>query len=192
MRKRLIEEFIVQDKEDGDSILHSELFNVNMRLFNTNKKHNKLILNIIDYMKKIAKKRFENYTSAKGISGANIGIPFNIIGVKNKKNKWDFFINPTYLKRSPIKKTVKSNCGSLCLEKPIEIERHVWIKVEYYNLKGQKEFDYFSGSYGNTIQHEIDHNKGILITDKRKESIEEKNIWKIWKTWKVWEGKTLY
>jgi len=192
MKKGFIEKFIVQDKEDGDDILHNELFNVNMRLFNTNKKHNKLILNIVNYMEKIAKKKFKDYTSAKGISGANVGVPFNIIGVKNKKNKWDFFINPTYLKKSPIKKTVKSNCGSLCLEKPIETDRCVWIKIEYYDLKGQKKIEYFSGPYGNTIQHEIDHNKGILITDGIKEDIVEKNIWKIWKKWKIWEGKTLY
>jgi len=182
MKKIFIEEFIIQNKEEDDSILHNKLLDVNMKLFNNNKKYRRLVLKIIDYMKKVAKMKFENYSSAKGISGANVGVPFNIIGVKNKNNKWDFFINPICLKKAPTKKTVKSNCGSLCLEKPIEIERHTWIRIEYYNLKGDKKSDYFSGQYGNTIQHEIDHNNGILIIDQKKE--EEDNGWKIWKIWR--------
>lgn len=161
-----IKNFIVQSGEDND-ILHRKLFDVNIRLFNNNKKYRHLILNIVHYMKKVAKKKFKDYTAAKGISGANVGIPFNIIGIKNG-SKWSFFLNPACVKKSRKKRTTKSNCGSLCLKEPIKIKRHVWVEVEYYNLKGKREMQRFDGCYGYTVQHEIDHNMGILITNKRK------------------------
>jgi peptide deformylase len=166
--KDSIKNFIIQDREDDNDILHRKLFDVNMRLFNTNKKYRKLILDTVNYMKKVAKKKFENYSTAKGISGANVGIPFNIIGVKGKNKKWDFFLNPEFLKKSTKREIVKSNCGSLLLEKPIKVKRHVWVKVGYYDLRGTKKLNIFDGRYGYTVQHEVDHNAGILITDKRR------------------------
>ena len=168
MIRNSIKNFIVQNSEDDNDILHSKLFNVNMRLFNTNKKYRKLILNIVSYMKKIAKKRFEDYTSAMGISGANVGIPFNIIGVLNSKKKWDFFLNPEILSMSMIEDVVKSNCGSLLLKEPIKVKRHKWVQLEYYDLKGEKKLKYFEERYGRTIQHEVDHNNGILIISKKR------------------------
>jgi len=166
--KDSIRNFIVQDGEDDNDILHRKLFDVNIRLFSINKKYRKLILNIVSYMKKTAKKKFEDYTSAKGISGANVGIPFNIISVLNKNNRWDFFLNPEFLKKSTEKEIVKSNCGSLLLKESIKVKRHKWIELEYYNLKGKKEVKYFDGQYGRTIQHEVDHNNGILIINKKR------------------------
>jgi len=162
-----IKNFIIQDSEDDNDILHRKLFDVNMRLFDINKKYRKLVLDIVNYMKKLAKKRFEDYTPAMGISGANVGIPFNIVGVLNKNNIWDFFLNPEFLKKSAKKEVVKSNCGSLLLKEPIKIERHKWIELEYYNLKGEKKIQYFDGQYGRTIQHEVNHNKGALIVEHK-------------------------
>lgn len=167
MGRNTIKNFIVQNVEDDDDVLHRQLFDVNMRLFDTNKKYRRLILSIVKYMKKVAKKKFKDYTAAKGISGANVGIPFNIIGVRGD-NDWTFFLNPTYLKKSRGIMTTKSNCGSLCLKKPIKVKRHAWIEIMYYNLKGEKKIDYFNGSYGYTIQHEMDHNNGILIINRKR------------------------
>jgi len=168
MVRNSIKNFIVQDSEDDNDVLHRKLFDVNIRLFNDNKKYRKLILNMVNYTKKVAEKRFADYTPAKGISGANVGVPFNIIGVLNENKKWDFFLNPEFLKKSTKKEIVKSNCGSLLLEEPIKIERHEWIQLEYYNLSGEKKLEYFKGQYGRTIQHEVDHNNGILITSRKR------------------------
>jgi len=169
--KYSIRNFIIQDKEDDNDILHRKLFDVNIRLFNINKKYRKLILNTVSYMKKIAKKKFEDYSPAKGISGANVGIPFNIIGVLDKniyKDKWVFFLNPEIVSRSGVKETVKSNCGSLLLKEPIKVNRHKWVQLKYYNLKGEKKIGYFNGRYGYTIQHEVNHNNGILINSRKR------------------------
>ena len=168
MVKDSIKNFIVQNSESNNDILHRKLFDINIRLFNINKKYRKLILNTVSYIEKVAKKRFKDYTKAKGISGANVGIPFNIIGVLNKNNKWDFFLNPKFLKKSTKKEITKSNCGSLLLEEPIKVKRHKWIELEYYNLEGEKKTQYFDGQYGRTVQHEVDHNNGILITNRKR------------------------
>jgi len=168
MEKGSIEEFMIQNGESDDSMLHSKLFDINMRLFNNNKRYQHLVLEIIGYMEEVAEKEFSDYTPAKGISGANVGVPFNIIGVKNKKNKWDFFINPKCIKRSSIKKVVKSNCGSLRLKESIKVERHKWVKLRYYNLEGEEKTKCFDNSYGYTVQHEVNHNNGILIIDEER------------------------
>jgi len=166
MGKISIEAFMIQNKETDDNMLHSKLFNVNMRLFNNNKKYRRLILGIISYMEKAAKKKFIDYTPARGISGANVGIPFNIIGVKNKDDGWDFFLNPEYLKKSSIARVVESNCGSLRLKEPIKVRRHKWIELGYYDLEGKRRMERFNDSYGYTIQHEANHNNGILVIDE--------------------------
>ena len=163
-----IKNFIIQDGEDDNDILHRKLFDVNMRLFDINKKYNKLVLDTVNYMKKLAKKRFEDYTPAMGISCANVGLPFNIIGALDENKKWNFFLNPEFLKKSTKKEVVKSNCGSLLLKEPIKIERYKWVQLEYYNLKGEKELEYFEDRYGRTLQHEVDHNNGILITSVKR------------------------
>lgn len=168
MKNNSIKNFIVQNSTDDNDILHRKLFNVNTRLFNTNKKYCKLILSIVSYMEKTAKIRFEDYTSAMGISGANVGIPFNIIGVLNKKKKWDFFLNPEILDVSTAEDVVRSNCGSLLLKEPIKVKRYKWIEIKYYNLKGHEKHNQFDSQYGRTVQHEIDHNNGILITSKKR------------------------
>jgi len=162
-----IEAFLIQNKEHDDSMLHRKLSNINMRLFNNNKRYRHLILDIVNYMEEVAKREFKDYTPAKGISGANVGIPFNIIGVANKNNVWDFFLNPEYLKKSGGKKVVESNCGSLRLKEPIKVKRYKQVKLRYYNLEGQKKIGRFDNSYGYTIQHEVNHNKGILIIDEK-------------------------
>jgi len=165
MVRNSIKNFIVQDSEDDNDVLHRKLFDVNIRLFNDNKKYRKLILNMVNYTKKVAEKRFADYTPAKGISGANVGIPFNIIGFLNRNKKWEFLLNPKILAKSTTKDVVKSNCGSLLLETSIKVERHKWIQLKYYDLKGEKKLEYFEDRYGRTIQHEVDHNNGILITN---------------------------
>ena len=58
----------------------------------------------------------------------------------------------------------ESNCGSLLLAEPIEVIRHNWIRFTYYNRDGLACED---EGYLPTVQHEVDHNNGILITERR-------------------------
>jgi peptide deformylase len=63
-------------------------------------------------------------------------------------------------------KEVKSNCGSILLKEPIKIKRFKRISVAWYDVNGNYHMEDFKGQVACTIQHEIEHNLGILITDK--------------------------
>ena len=76
-------------------------------------------------------------------------------------------INPVIHWKSPNVRQVKSNCGSLTLREPIEVTRSVRIDVGYYKIDGSFVIESFNiDSKAFTIQHEVEHNLGILITNK--------------------------
>lgn len=167
---------IVQDQWSDNDVLHRRGFDVNIHLFRTSAGYKGLISSIIEHMWKLTLEDFSDYGAVKGISGANIGIPLNIVGIRVTKEAekicsshgaFFFTINPHIVSRSKETKIVKSNCGSIRLQKAIEVKRYKWIEVEYYDPDGEKRRDKFDGAFGSTLQHEIDHNLGILITDKK-------------------------
>lgn len=150
------------NQEDKD-ILTRKLFDVNIRLFYSSTGYRNLIKLTHDYLKWCAQTEKSGYKKPHGYSGANAGIPFNIIALANGI----VMINPHLIKVSGRKEGL-SNCGSLVLEKPIKIWRHEHVTVRYYELTSfysLKECN-ISG-YLPTVQHEIDHNNGILITDRK-------------------------
>lgn len=179
-----IEDYLVQldqliDRASDRRMLKSKLFDVNMRLYRNNKGYRKVIKSIIKYMKYVLSLEFDNYTPGRGISGANVGIPFNIIIIRTTSNNkittylkemftgtYKILINPEIVSTSVGKVRRKSNCGSLRLPEPIPVVRHKAVSVKYYNLRGRKENLLFEGSLAATVQHEVDHNNGILITDR--------------------------
>ena len=84
-------DYIVQEREPefDRSVLHRKLFPVNMRLFASSAPYRTHILGIISYMEWVMSQTWEDYQSnpdggTYGISGANLGIPYNIIGFKVK------------------------------------------------------------------------------------------------------------
>jgi peptide deformylase len=113
--------------------------------------------------------KFHNYPELKGISGANVGIPFNIIGFKNEHNVPVFMINPKIIHKSDETRIIDSNCGSLLLDRPVKVKRASGIKVEFRDAAGNNKTEFFKNRVAATIQHEIDHNKGITILDRAKE-----------------------
>jgi|WetSurMetagenome_2_1015567.scaffolds.fasta_scaffold06573_6 peptide deformylase len=155
---------LVQDGELHDDYLHRRLFPVNIRLYQNNGHYYAMIHSIVGYMKRILETKYDDYTSLKGISGANIGVPFNIIVVKNASD-YLVMLNPSidYAKGN---QQVSSNCGSLVLPKPIPVMRAEDIVVSYCNLEGRiRTFNTSNKQLSATLQHEILHNMGKLITD---------------------------
>jgi peptide deformylase len=49
------------------------------------------------------------------------------------------------------------------------IYRHYSVKVQYFNLKGEKISETLEGFTAVIFQHERDHLDGILLTDRQKE-----------------------
>jgi peptide deformylase len=119
-------------------------------------------------MKLVITQEYENYQKLSGLSGANIGIPFNIIAL-GKKDEIVCMINPSIVKMSKQTRMIKSNCGSLNLKDKISVSRREWVDVSYHDIFGRHNQErYTIANGGATIQHEIDHNRGILIIDRNK------------------------
>jgi Polypeptide deformylase len=150
---------LLRNPEDRD-ILTRKLFDVNMRLFKSSPGYHQIIMDICEYLRWCAQTEKDGYKKPHGYSGANAGIPFNIIALADGM----VMINPHYGDVGPDRVESLSNCGSLMLEKPIKIWRWRRVQVHYFNPDGVKcELE----GYVPTIQHEIDHNLGILITDRK-------------------------
>jgi len=170
MRKKINDYITFIDNPEDKTYLNSKLFPVNMRLFKSSREYNDLITRACDVIQKALMAQYEDYSRPYGMSGANCAIPFNIIAVfqnRGEKNERTItMINPKILHHSTKLVTSKSNCGSVRLKKSICIKRHATITVTWYDLFGKKHQGVFNRANGGfTIQHEIEHNFGILITD---------------------------
>ena len=164
MTDRSIKDWLLQ-VEDEDPMLHRQLFDVPIRLFKSNTAFKTLIKEIALHMYDVLGKEYKDYKNAKGISGANVGIPYNIVIVKDGDG-YLTMLNPAMTPVGDETKIVSSNCGSIVLRKNVKVRRHEKIAVSWYDLSGEFHIDEFEGKLAYTLQHEIDHTLGILIIDK--------------------------
>ncbi len=80
------------------------------------------------------------------------------------------FINPEIQKLSG--KEVKMEEGCLSFPgKYIDITRPNKVKIKFTNSNGQKQILKTSGLLARVIQHEFDHLRGILFTEREKEKM---------------------
>lgn len=147
----------IMNAEDND-ILTRKGFDVNLRLMKTSPVYRNIIVQIVDYIRECAMTKRAGYSRPMGFSGANAGIPFNIIAMRDGT----YMINPHIIDWSHERRVTRSDCGSLTLERPIDVWRYKNVTIEYWDLDGKR--GEVTGFYP-TEQHEIDHNNGILITD---------------------------
>ena len=74
-------------------------------------------------------------------------------------------INPEIIQHSEKKQINEEAC--LSLPKIFgKVERYDWIKVRYFDPKGNLHIKRIQGFSAVVVQHEIDHLDGILFTDK--------------------------
>ncbi len=176
-----ITDYTIQDnlieweyKED----LHRSLFDVSIRLYHSSRLYKCIVDDSLNYLSIMFLKKFSDYQKIKGVSGANLGIPFNIIAVKLQTGDTLVMVNPKILVQEGKIRKVNSNCGSLVLDNPIEVIRRDRIEIEYYvrDDYGDKLsycINRFEGAEASTIQHEVDHNNGITILDRQVSGKEE-------------------
>jgi hypothetical protein len=160
----------IDNKEDVP-FLKNKLFDVNMRLFNSSVGYKGVIEVICNRLQWLALNKFDGYTLPYGISGANAGIPFNIIGIVRNRGEFDakciIMINPKIEAYFGEIVETESNCGSIRLLNKIKVKRSSEVLVSYFGMDGKKVTKKFGRDEGSfTIQHEVDHNNGILITDR--------------------------
>lgn len=158
------------DNEEDKPFLKSKLLNVNMRLFKTSLEYKTIILQQCEYLKMLVLTKMDGYKKPHGMSAANAGLTFNIITIcinRGKKEEYaQVMINPRIVHKSKETILTSSNCGSIVLKEPIKVRRSTNIEVHYFNELGielKEEFYRQNGAF--TIQHEVDHNNGVLITD---------------------------
>jgi peptide deformylase len=152
--------------------LKEPLIDVNMRLFGTSPQYRAVVLAACAHIEWLCLTKMEGYKLPHGMSGANAGIPWNIIGMAQQRDtpkaNCYIMINPKITGRSRAMVESRSNCGSIRLPEPITIRRHAWIVCDWYDVNGifhhKGRFD--RRGNGLTIQHEVDHNLGVLITDR--------------------------
>lgn len=151
----------LNNEEDVD-ILTRKLFDVNMRLFTTSPTYNDIVCRAAYYIRFLATNKLKGYSKPYGFSGANAGIPFNIIALRNGL----IMLNPVITDRSEELIETSTNCGSLTLTSPIKKMRHKWVSITFFTINGTKVIKekLHKEDGGFTIQHEIEHNLGRLIT----------------------------
>lgn len=95
-----------------------------------------------------------------GLACIQIGVPKRIILVK-QNDKYNVFINPTIIKKSP--KTYMTQEGCLSVDGIHTVKRHNSIIVMWTTALGKIQVREFNGFDAEIIQHEYDHLNGKLI-----------------------------
>ncbi len=159
------------DNPEDLPYLKSKLLDVNERLFRVNPEYRKLVLAACDYIATHCMDKKEGYKLPHGVSAANLGIPWNIIAVARLRGLpgayAEVMINPE-ITAGDGGVEMLSNCGSIRLKEAIAVVRYRRITMKWMSVAGVKqEQDFTIQDDGATIQHEVDHNNGILITDRQ-------------------------
>jgi peptide deformylase len=157
-------------REEDVCYLRTPLLPVSMRLFESSMGYREIIRNCCAYLKRVALMDLEGYKRPFGMSGANLGIPFNIVGVVYARNTpmafCEVLLNPRIKEYQGPLEYSNSNCGSLRLAQNLEVLRYDNVLVRYHDEEGKAHERWFNRTQGSyTLQHEVDHNLGILITD---------------------------
>jgi peptide deformylase len=104
-----------------------------------------------------------------GLAAPQVALPFqlltmNVTGDPNKKECEEVFVNPIIVER---KGTIDDEEG--CLSFPglyQKIRRAKTVKIQAYNLKGERVEKVVHDIEARAWQHEIDHLNGVLFIDK--------------------------
>lgn len=110
------------------------------------------------------------YNWAAGLAANQIGYNKNIILIRPEGKKIEEIINPIIIDKSDEMESAKEQCLSLPLEDEYDVQRYLWVKLEYKNKYGKKRVKKFKGFCAKVVQHELDHINGILIIDKGEKS----------------------
>jgi peptide deformylase len=109
-----------------------------------------------------------------GIAAPQVGINRNVIWVQRfdkEGEPFEVYLNPEILKYSRLTRKGYEGCLSIpdCRE---EVCRSYTIMVRYQKLNGLKKTEMVEGFTAVIFQHEVDHLKGILFTDRLEEEQE--------------------
>lgn len=182
MGKLKFDDFVTYTNNEEDvPYLRTKLLDVNLRLLKSSIPYKNLVNLACEYIKFMCSNEMAGYKKPHGMSGANLAIPWNIIAyLENRDKQYEkciVMINPKIINYLGNILIASSNCGSIRLKDSVPVERYERIDLQWFDLQGMEHrriLDRDMGSF--TIQHEVDHNKGILITDRVPDDSEPKEI----------------
>lgn len=134
------------------------------------------VVNFDHRLKKIISEMKEALLSAKnpkgvGLAAPQIGYSLSIFALKpTDKDEISFYINPKIIGFSTeVEKLQKNIHLEGCLSIPNTwgvVQRKKWIRLVFQDTKGNKKQKTFSGFQAVIVQHEMDHLRGILFTQR--------------------------
>jgi peptide deformylase len=100
---------------------------------------------------------------AVGLAAQQCGVDGRMIYVQG----YGVCINPKLVARSPESelKVWQERCLVLPPTWTATVLRDAWIDVEYYTPEGKRKHARLQGEASRCLQHEYDHDRGILVTD---------------------------
>lgn len=126
---------------------------------------------INEYVKALS--NYCNQNKLFALAGIQLGIPKNIIYIRNSNEETDndnnydeksVMLNPKIINEKG--NTYFWEACASCLDNTCYIRRPYEITIEYFNLKGEKNAKTFYGFISTILSHEYDHLLGILHIDK--------------------------
>lgn len=99
-----------------------------------------------------------------GLAAVQIGLPVNLI-IAEAAGELLIMANPTITRKLRRDAVEREGCLSVAPMYWRKIARPAKCDVEWQDLSGERHQRGFSGGLARTIQHEIDHLHGVLITD---------------------------
>ncbi len=112
----------------------------------------------------VAKKR---YGYGRGVAAPQIGELQRIVIIDTPNFK-SALVNPTITALSSATFEVWDSCFSFDVSFFVLVDRLWNVKVEYFDLKGNKQALEVKSELSELLQHEIDHLDGVLATDRMK------------------------
>lgn len=98
-----------------------------------------------------------------GIAAPQIGEPLQLaVAVIDKIPI--VLINPVLLSKADETIEIGEGCLS-CPGKEVRIPRSEWCEIRYNSINGKENVRLFGGMNAIILQHELDHLRGVLITD---------------------------
>ena len=143
--------------------------------------------NIEEYIQKLRKYCEQHYCYA--LAPVQIGIPKRIIYIKNSSQNMDnnttkgydegiVYINPVIIEANGLTKFLEG-CESCIYHKDTKIihyagivDRPYSIKIEYFDMNGNKQIKTIKGFETTVFCHEYDHLNGVLHMDRSNEIYE--------------------
>lgn len=112
---------------------------------------------------------------AVGLAAQQCGVNARMIYLKDQAH---VLVNPVVLQRSPeeLMRVWRETCLVFPPTFRATVLRDSWVMVQFHDWKGRRSHSLFRGETARAFQHEMDHDRGILITDHIEEMEMENDL----------------